>query len=429
MLARRGALLFGGENESHIGGTRPVMLDNDFVRAQFPAFAEPSLAGQAFFENAGGSYTCAPVIARLERYYRSRKVQPYGPYEASRLAGEEMDEARQRLAAMMGVATDELSFGPSTTQNTYVLAQAFRQWMRPGEAIVVTDQDHEANSGPWRRLADEGIEIREWKIDPGTGLLDPADLEALLDEQVRLVCFPHCSNVVGAVNPVVEITALAHAAGAFVCVDGVSYAPHGLPEVGRMGPDIYLFSAYKTYGPHQGIMVIRRELGRMLPNQGHHFNADTLYKRFTPAGPDHAQVAACAGIADYIDALAAHHGIDGDPAARNAGVHAAMRTHETALLQPLLDHVKGRNRVRLLGPADATARAPTVALALDRPGAEAAAALAGRGIMAGGGDFYAQRPLASMGLDPAHGVLRLSFVHYTSEDELERLMRALDDIL
>ncbi|MDZ7709350.1 MAG: aminotransferase class V-fold PLP-dependent enzyme [Roseovarius sp.] len=406
-----------------------VMLDNDFVRAQFPAFAEPSLEGQAFFENAGGSYTCAPVIARLERYYRQRKVQPYGPYEASRLAGEEMDEARTRLAAMLGVGTDELSFGPSTSQNSYVLAQAFRQFMEPGDAIIVTNQDHEANSGPWRRLADEGFEVREWKIDPESGLLDPADLEALLDERVRLVCFPHCSNVVGAINPVVEITALAHSAGAFVCVDGVSYAPHGLPEVGRMGPDIYLFSAYKTYGPHQGLMVIRRELARMLPNQAHHFNGEVLYKRFTPAGPDHAQVAACAGIADYIDALAAHHGITGDPAARAAGVHEAMRAHEVALLQPLLDHLKGRNRVRLLGPSDATARAPTVALALDRPGAEAAAQLVAHGIMAGGGDFYAQRPLAAMGIDPDDGVLRLSFVHYTSSEEVARLMVALDDIL
>jgi len=406
-----------------------LTLDTAFARAQFPAFAEPSLEGQAFFENAGGSFTCAPVIARLERYYRSRKVQPYGPYEASRLAGEEMDEARARLAALLGVGADELSFGPSTTQNTYVLAQAFRQWMRPGDAIIVTDQDHEANSGPWRRLADEGVEVREWRIDPESGLLDPADLEALLDERVRLVCFPHCSNVVGAVNPIVEVTALAHSAGAFVCVDGVSYAPHGLIEAGRMGPDIYLFSAYKTYGPHQGLMVMRRELARMLPNQGHHFNGDTLTKRFTPAGPDHAQVAACAGIADYIDALAAHHGITGEPEARMAGVHALMRAHETALLQPLLDHLRGRNAVRLLGPEEAEGRAPTVALALDRPGAEAARDLAARGIMAGGGDFYAQRPLAAMGIDPEKGVLRLSFVHYTTAEEVSRLMAALDDIL
>ncbi|VVT29381.1 MULTISPECIES: aminotransferase class V-fold PLP-dependent enzyme [unclassified Roseovarius] len=406
-----------------------MTLDTDFVRAQFPAFAEPSLEGQAFFENAGGSYTCAPVIARLERYYRQRKVQPYAPYEASQLAGAEMDEARARLAAMMGVATDELSFGPSTTQNTYVLAQAFRQWMEPGDAIIVTNQDHEANSGPWRRLADAGFEVREWKINPESGLLDPADLENLLDDRVRLVCFPHCSNVVGAINPVVEITALAHAAGAFVCVDGVSYAPHGLPDVGGMGPDIYLFSAYKTYGPHQGIMVIRRELGNLLPNQAHYFNAGTLYKRFTPAGPDHAQVAASAGMADYIDDLATHHGITGDAVTRAVGVHDLMRGHETALLQPLLDFLKDRNSAQLIGPVEAEQKAPTVAVALNRPGAEAAAQLAQHGIMAGGGDFYAVRPLTAMGVDPERGVLRLSFVHYTTRAEVDKLLTALDDIL
>ncbi|WP_294607035.1 aminotransferase class V-fold PLP-dependent enzyme [uncultured Roseovarius sp.] len=406
-----------------------MTLDIEFVRSRFPAFAEPSLQGQAFFENAGGSYTCAPVIARLERFYRQRKVQPYAPYEASRLAGEEMDEARARLAAMLGVASDEVSFGPSTTANTYVLSQAVRQWMNPGDAIVVTNQDHEANSGPWRRLAEDGIDVREWSVDPETGLLNPEDLENLLDERVRLVCFPHCSNVIGAINPLVEITAVAHAAGAFVCVDGVSYAPHGLPDVGGLGPDIYLFSAYKTYGPHQGIMVIRRELGNLLPNQAHYFNADTLYKRFTPAGPDHAQVAASAGIADYIDELAGHHGITGDAPARAGGVHDLMRGHEITLLQPLLDYLKDRNSVRLLGPDRAEGRAPTVAVVLNRAGEDAAAELARHGIMAGGGDFYAVRPLKAMGIDAERGVLRLSFVHYTSREEIDKLMTALDDIL
>ena len=244
-----------------------AVLDIDFVRRQFPAFSEPSLQDQAFFENAGGSFTCQAVIDRLTRFYTQRKVQPYASYTASKLGGEEMDEARVRLSAALGVDADELSFGPSTTQNTYVLAQAFRKWLSPGDAIIVTNQDHEANSGPWRRLADEGVEVREWRIDAETGMLDPDRLSELLDERVRLVCFPHCSNVVAQVNPVTEITALAHAAGAFVCVDGVSYAPHGLPNIGDMGPDIYLFSSYKTYGPHQGIMVIRRALGEMLPNQ------------------------------------------------------------------------------------------------------------------------------------------------------------------
>jgi selenocysteine lyase/cysteine desulfurase len=340
-----------------------------------------------------------------------------------------MDEARARLAAMLGVTNDELSFGPSTTQNTYVLAQAFRQFMAPGEAIIVTDQDHEANSGPWRRLAQDGIEIREWKIDPDTGRLPLDRLEDLLDEKVRLVCFPHCSNVVGEVNPVVEITARAHAAGAFVCVDGVSYAPHGFPDVGHMGPDIYLFSSYKTYGPHQGIMVIRRELGQALPNQGHHFNGDVLYKRFTPAGPDHAQVAASAGMADYFDALADHHGLTGTPAERAGGVHDLFRAHETVLLQPLLDYLADKNSVRLIGPRDAAAKAPTVAVELPGPGEAAAAELARHGIMAGGGDFYGSRPLKAMGVDLDKGVLRLSFVHYTSKAEVDQLLNALDAVL
>ena len=141
-------------------------LDIDWVRGQFPAFEQPSLQGQAFFENAGGSYTCQQVIDRLHRFYTERKVQPYAPYEASRLGGDEMDEARRRLAEMLGVQTEEVSFGPSTTQNTYVLSQAVRKWIKPGQSIVVTNQDHEANSGPWRRLAEDGVNILEWQIDP-----------------------------------------------------------------------------------------------------------------------------------------------------------------------------------------------------------------------------------------------------------------------
>ncbi|MDY6858862.1 MAG: aminotransferase class V-fold PLP-dependent enzyme [Pseudomonadota bacterium] len=407
-----------------------MQLDIDFVRSSFPAFREPTLEGQAFFENAGGSYTCGAVIDRLTRFYHARKVQPYGPYDASRLGGEEMDEARTRLAALLGVESDELSFGPSTTQNTYVLAQAFRRWMKPGEEIIVTNQDHEANSGPWRRLVEDGIRVREWRMDPETGHLDLADLENLLDENVRLVCFPHCSNVVGEVNDVAAICATAQAAGAFTCVDGVSYAPHGLPNVGDLGADIYLFSAYKTYGPHQGLMVVNRALAEQLPNQGHFFNGGTLYKRFTPAGPDHAQVAACAGIADYNDALYDHHfGHHPAPTVRTQAVHDLMRAHETALLKPLLDYLGAKNAVRLLGPGQAERRAPTVALSLQEPAGPVAARLAQSGIMAGGGDFYAVRALEALGVDPNRGVLRLSFVHYTTAEEVDRLIAALDQHL
>ncbi|MCW1933298.1 aminotransferase class V-fold PLP-dependent enzyme [Pararhodobacter zhoushanensis] len=406
-----------------------MQLDMDFVRAQFPAFAEPSLAGQAFFENAGGSYTCKPVIDRLTRFYHQRKVQPYYPFEASRLGGEEMDEARGRLALMLGVATDEVSFGPSTSANTYVLAQAFRQHLAPGDAIIVTNQDHEANTGPWRRLADAGIEVREWQIDPATGHL-PLDRLPELLKGAKLLCFPHCSNVVGEINPVAEICAMAQAEGAATCVDGVSYAPHGFADVGALGADIYLFSAYKTYGPHQGIMVIRRPLGMALPNQGHYFNGEVLYKRFTPAGPDHAQIAACAGMADYVDALAEHHGA-GDliPKARAAMVHDLMRAHEATILQPLLDYLGTRNELRLLGPKSAVRRAPTVSVQAGETGHELARALAEQDVMVGGGTFYADRALHAQGVDLDRGVLRMSFVHYTTAAEVDQLIGALDRVL
>ena len=407
-----------------------TVLDLDFVRGQFPAFAEPSLAGQAFFENAGGSYPCRQVVERLTRFYRTRKVQPYAPHAASRLAGEEMDQARARMAALLGVAADELLFGPSTSQNTYVLAQAFGGLLAAGDAIVVTDQDHEANSGVWRRLAGDGIEVREWRVDRESGGLDPAELGRLLDDRVRLVCFPHCSNIVGQINDVAAICAMAHAAGAFACVDGVSYAPHGLPDVGALGADVYLFSTYKTYGPHQGAMVVRRALAAALPNQGHYFNADQPSKRLVPAGPDHAQVAACAGIADYVEAVHAHHfGGTAEPRTMAARVHDLQRAAETRLLAPLLDWLAARNDLRLIGPRSPEGRVPTVSLRCGRPGEALAADLAAHGIMAGGGHFYAVRLIEALGIDPGHGVLRLSFVHYTHPDEVARAIDAIDAVL
>ncbi len=407
-------------------------FDLSFVRRQFPAFDQPLLAGHAFFENAGGSYPCRQVVERLHRFYTERKVQPYGPYPGAQAGGAEMDEARQRLAALMGVAPEELSFGPSTSANTFVLAQAVRVWLRGADsAIVVTNQDHEANSGVWRRLAEEGVEVREWRIDPLTGSLDLAGLRALLaDGRVRLVAFPHCSNVIAEINPVAEICALARAAGARTVVDGVSYAPHGLPDFGALGCDAYLFSAYKTYGPHQGIMLISAEFGAELPAQGHWFNAGALSKRFTPAGPDHAQIAACAGMADYIDAVYAHHFAGkADPVARNRAVHDLMRAAEVAVVAPLLDYLAGRNDLRLIGPRRAEARAPTVAVDLGRAAEPVSEALGREGIACWAGDFYAVRPIEAMGIDRENGVLRMSATHYTSAADVKRLVAALDRVL
>ncbi|MGR3491272.1 MAG: aminotransferase class V-fold PLP-dependent enzyme, partial [Shimia sp.] len=184
---------------------------------------------------------------------------------------------------------------------------------------------------------------------------------------------------------------------------------------------------YKTFGPHQGVMAIRSGLGEALPNQGHHFNGDVLWKKFTPAGPDHAQQAACAGICDYIDALYDHHNRTGrDMTGRTDRVHTMIQEAEKSLMAPLVDWLVERPDVRLLGPQTARGRAPTLALELAGEGRVMAGRLAFHGIMCSGGNFYADRALAAQGVDPEKGVLRLSLVHYNTPEEVERIIAALD---
>jgi cysteine desulfurase family protein (TIGR01976 family) len=406
-------------------------LDLDFIRSQFPAFSEPSLEGFAHFENAGGSYACGQAIDWLNRYYRQTKVQPYYDFPASLEAGKQMDTARQRMAAWLGIAEDEMHFGPSTSQNTYVLAQALRQELGPGDEVIVTNQDHEANIGVFSRLEDEGITVREWKIDPDTAELHPMDLETLLSERTRAVAFTHCSNVVGSINPVREITDLVREAGGISIVDGVSFCPHGLPDVSSLGADVYMFSLYKVYGPHLGAMYIRDGLNAELPYQGHFFNAASPGKRFTPAGPDHAQIAAVNGVMDYLDSVYDHH--HEGPAStteRASAVRELFRNHETVLLQPLLDYLSDHPRVKMIGKDVAPARAPTVAFTAEGHAShELAASLSQFGLGVGVGDFYAYRLVEALGYDIEDGVIRTSFVHYTSPQEIQRLINALDRLL
>ena len=405
-------------------------FDLDFVRSQFPAFSESTLKGWAFFENAGGSYPAAATVRRLHEFYLKCKVQPYGPYPASRRAEAWMDESYERIATCLNVDPGEVHFGPSTSQNTYVLANALRPLMEAGDEIIVTNQDHEANSGAWRRLAETGIAVREWQVDPETGHLDPADLDNLLSDKTRLVAFPHVSNIVAEINPVAEIAAKVRQAGAISVVDGVAFAPHGLPDVAALGTDVYMFSSYKSYGPHQGVLVVRRALAERAANQSHYFHAGQIHKYFTPAGPDHAQIAAMAGLADYIDALYTCHfttNLAADGRARR--VHDLMRAQEIRLAAPLLDYLKGRDDLRLLGPTDPEQRMPTISVVHARSGKELAHDLSTHKIMAGGGDFYSRRLVEALGIDAGHGVLRLSFLHYTAPAEIDQLIEALDRVL
>ncbi len=404
-------------------------LDLAFVRQQFPAFSEPNLRDQRFFENAGGSYACRSVIERLNTYYRQYKLQPYYPSPASTEAGRQMDDAYMRLAPWLGVTPEEIVFGPSTTQNTYVLAQAALSFLEPGDEIIVSEQEHEANSGAWRRLEQHGMVVRTWHVDPVSGSLDINDLDELLGERTRIVAFTHCSNVIGQVNPVADITARVRAVGAMSMVDGVSYAAHGFPDVSELGADVYLFSLYKTFGPHQGLMVIRNSVAETFANQSHYFNDDQRRKRLVPAGPDHAQVAASQGIADYFESVVAHH-FETPPDNPRAALAALFASAERRCLEPILEALKAHPRVRIVGPDTPDNRAPTVSFTVDGVASgELCSQLAEHGVMCGSGHFYAARLLDAMDIGAANGVVRWSFLHYTSDQDVEHAIGSLHALI
>ena len=408
-----------------------VQLDTEFVRSQFPAFSEPSLHGWGFFENAGGSYTCRQVISQLNDYYAQTKVQPYYNYPASQKAGEAMDESYSRFAAYLNVAENEVQFGPSTTQNLYVLSQAFRALWNEGDEIILSNQDHEANAGFWRRLEKTGIVIKEWCVDPETGLLDPDDLDDLISQRTRLLAFPHCSNIVGHVNPAAEIAAKVRGTHIRVVVDGVAYAPHGLPDLDSLGVDIYLFSLYKTWGPHVGLMTIKEELMDMLPNQGHFFNKDIVRRKMMPAGPDHAQIAAASGVARYLDTVYGHHFPElDDQAAKGRHLKQLFQDHERRLLGGLLEWLRQRDDIFVLGPDDPELRVPTVSIVPKKKSIdEIFHALTAKKLMVGHGHFYGVRPLMGLDIPIDTGVLRLSFLHYTTEEEISQLIEGLSAAL
>ncbi len=405
-----------------------MKLDLSFVRSQFPAFSEPSLAGWAFFENAGGSYPCQQVINRLSDFYRKNKVQPYYPYPASKLAGELMDASYERMAAYLNVEASEIHFGPSTTQNVYVLANAMRPMWQDGDEIIVSCQDHEANAGAWRRLEKRGIKVIEWPVAKATGVLDVGDLKALVSDRTRMFAFPHCSNVIGHMNPVKEISKIAKAHGALCVVDGVAYAPHAFPDLKNLGADIYLFSLYKTFGPHLGLMYVNKNLIGKMENQSHFFKDGITRNMLTPAGPDHAQIAAVQGITEYFDAVYEHHFDDynASPEQRNIALNALFRAHENELLARLLDFLKSRQDVQIIGPSSLSERAPTVSIIPKNKDIDTVyQTLTKHRLMLGKGDFYAVRPLTAMGIARPPGVIRISFLHYTSMEEIDQLIGGL----
>lgn len=288
-------------------------------------------------------------------------------------------------------------------------------------------QDHEANAGAWRNLAKRGIKIIEWHVNSETGLLDIDELKSLFSERTKMVAFPHCSNVIGHVNPVKEISQIAHQNGALSVVDGVGFAPHGFPDVKELESDIYLFSLYKTFGPHLGLMYVDQNLIIKMTNQSHYFKKGITRSMLTPAGPDHAQIAAASGIIDYFDAVYEHHfDKDASPKKRSSAVNNLFQEHEKLLMDRLLDFLRSRNDLKIIGPDSSEDRAPIISIIPKNKNIKKVyATLIEQKIMLGMGNFYAVRPLIDMEIPTQPGVLRISFLHYTSIDEIDQLIDAL----
>ena len=415
-----------------------LRLDHDFVRAQFPAFAHPQTGQWVMSENAGGSYAARPVIDQLQHFMTATKVQPYWDFAASVEAGAAMDRSTALWTAALNAEPEEVMFGPSTSINTYVLANALRAELSVGDEIIVTNQDHEANSGAWRRFSEGngGIVVRELSVDPETGRLDIGKLKNLLNARTRLVFITHCSNIAGEIHDIAMIAREVHAAGARIGVDGVSAAPHLLPDVKALGVDFYYFSLYKVYGPHQGLLFVKREHLERIANQGHVFNAEKLGKKLTPAGPQHGEIACAGGVIDYLEATYAHHLPAGQTAAttlsaRMQGLCEMFHAHECTEANRILTLLRDKG-ARIIGPltAEPGKRAATIAFRPKRgKPRDVVNKLIARKICTGSGHFYAYRLMQALGLEPDDGVVRLSLVHYNDAADVMRVLEALDGAL
>ena len=408
-------------------------LDLDFVRAQFPAFQDNLCKDWSFFENAGGSYVPKQVIERLNKFMISTKVQPYAEYPMSKIAGNNMDEATELFAKMINAKNKEIIIGGSTSVNLYVLSNALKYSLKPGDEIIVTNQDHEANISPWRRLSEVGAKIIEWKMNPETAELEIETFKNLLTDKTKIVAVTHCSNIVGTVNNLKKITELSHKKNAIVIGDGVSYAPHGFPDVKELGLDFYTFSLYKTYGPHLALLYGKEEILKNLPNQNHQFLEGNYPYTINPGGPNHEELASLIGIYDYFMTLYKHHYNNDKLSIREKiqKVNELIADHEKEIANPILDYIHNREDLNLIGKKIISNkdRAPTIAFTSNnKTSKEVSKILVSNKIATRNDNFYAWRCLEAMGIDTEDGLVRLSLTHYNSKKDSDLALKALNKL-
>lgn len=400
------------------------------IRRQYPSLA----TGFAYLENAGGSQVPRIVADSLRHYMLHTYVQLGAGYELSQRAGQPVEQAHAFINMMMnGQEQGAVAFGASTSTLLRMLADCYAETLQSGDEIVVAEIGHEANVGPWVRLKKHGAKIVWWRVNPSDASVSLEELESLINERTRIVAVPHVSNLLGEILDVKSIAAMAHRVGARVVVDGVAYAPHRAIDVAEWDVDWYVFSTYKVYGPHMGALYGKREAFLELTGPNHYFiPRDSIPYKFELGSSNYESCAGLVGLSHYFKFLADR---DADePLDRRAIVDAfdLMQQLEQPLQSRLIEYLLSKPQVRIIGPAHAgESRVGTISFVHKKKRAsEIVAEVDKHPIGIRHGHMYAHRLCLALGInDPEEGVVRVSFVHYNSPEEIERLIEVLNRVI
>jgi len=406
-------------------------LNLDFVRNQFPALQNDFI----YMDNAGGSQTLQAVIDRISDYLINFDVQLGASYKVSAQAQELLDQSVSVIGKYLNARRpEEVIVGPSTTMLLRVLSICLARTWKPGDEVIITNSDHEANVSCWVDLEQMGIVLKTWKVNPDTLEFDIDDLNKLLTCKTRLVAMVHASNILGTINPIEKIAGAVHSAGALFCVDGVAFAPHRLIDVQQSNVDFYVFSTYKTYGPHLAVMYGRYDLLRPLDGLNHYFiGKEEVPYKFQPGNINYELTYSLPAIYNYIQNIGddIQHHSDLTTRQQYAGSFGLIADHEEYLSSLLLDFLTSNPEIKIIGHADPdkTKRVPTISFVHNSlSSAEVVRQVDPFNIGIRFGDFYAKKIINDLGLQKDDGVIRVSLVHYNTENEVQKLISVFEEI-
>ena len=408
-------------------------FDLTWIRAQFPALAQEVNGHPAvFFDGPGGTQVPQRVIDAVADYLIHHNANTHGAFATSRRTDETIDAARAAMADFLGCAADEVIFGPNMTTLTFAISRAFGRDIRPGDEIVLTRLDHDANVAPWKALEEQGAIIRMVDIDTEECTLDMADMARAIGPRTKLVAVGYASNAVGTINDVATITQMAHAVGALVYIDAVHYAPHGPIDVQALDCDFLACSPYKFFAPHMGVLYGKREhLARLRPYKVRPAS-DDVPDRWETGTKNHEGLAGVTAAIEYLAELGQR--IKPATTRRAALVQAmeAIKAYERGLSEQLIAGllaIPGLTFYGISDPARFDMRTPTVAVRLaGRTPRELADALGRRGIFCWDGNYYAINLTERLGVESDGGMLRIGLVHYNTAEEIELLLEALNEL-